>query len=226
MPDKEDIASAIKQVFRDPSVAKNVIHAAAGTRPKTWSDRSNATYYKECYAIEIRGYIDKMIEARAAGDEECCLRFDYDVFCGEKKHGQRTIMSENTLYLKINSAIRYLVERMDTEDRRYGQWRDRTVCDKREELNGIVYKFASGSRSNPSIAPTDYGPELVKEPVMKQEWEKRLDFWLQSSNQKPFVEENVRLSIPEIEALELKLAQLPNILRDITPRSIKLIKMT
>src|SRR4051812_14140417 len=94
--DKE-IKKRIEGIFPNPQTASAIVDLVVHKRPKGWSRKSNATYYKEIYAKQMKESVDKMIET---GNR---LVYKYEVWCNEDDGN----MSPGTLYLRINQSIRY-----------------------------------------------------------------------------------------------------------------------
>src|ERR1017187_2048547 len=110
-------------------LAAKAVDLAIHNRPIGWSRKSNAPYYRELYAKQIKAEADDMIKT---GSPKC---YRYTMWCNDN-----TGMSRQTLYNRINQSIRYLIEQMDTNDHIYAKWYDSVnVC--RDRDIGVVIKF-------------------------------------------------------------------------------------
>lgn len=205
----EQIKQRLKEIFPSPQVASAVTDLVIHKRPRGWSRKSNATYYKEIYAKQIRDDIDKMI---ATGNR---LVYAYAKWCNEE-HGD---MSPSTLYQRINQSIRYLIEQMDTPERKYDKWYE-TVKVERERGLGVTIEFIPGLSSQSTFAA-----EVVEPKAHMRVWERQLDEWLESNDTEPFVKEGLALSPDDIVSMKNKFKQLSNVMANVTSSCIKIIKL-
>lgn len=207
--DKE-IKKRIEGIFPHPSTASAMVDLIVHKRPRGWSRKSNATYYKEIYAKQMRESIDTMI---ASGNR---LIYRYETWCNED-HGD---MSPSTLYLRINQSIRYLIEQMDTDEHKYAKWYE-TVRISREKNVGVIVEFIPGLANESGFKPDVIEPKDIGRPP----WERQMDEWLESNNNSPFVKEGLALAPEEIVTIKIKLQQLSNVMANVTSSSIKIVKV-
>ena len=145
------------------------------------------------------------------------LLFRYSVFCNEK-----TRMSHATLYNRIYQSIRYLVERMDTLDHKYEQWLERVTITRPAGV-GILIEYIPGfSFQGGEIG--NFEAEAPEDAVRVPGWKAKLQEWLESDNEEPFVMEGLVLSEDEIKQLKIELAGLQGIGASIKSSSIKVVK--
>lgn len=205
------IAERLRSIFPNESVANKVIDLVVSKRPPGWSRKAYAPYYKEFFALLIKKEIDKMIQL---GDG---IIYRYDIFCDESKGG----MSKNTLYLKVNQSIHYLCDNLDT-DNRYKQWRDLTLVRRDKDRGGITIEYIPDFQKNErqgfrgeSIMPSEQSPS----------WRKRMDDWLESDNNLPFVQERIGLTAEQVQTLREELRSLAGIQAMVSFNTIKIIRV-
>jgi hypothetical protein len=210
MPQEETdktISDRLHRVFPSPQVARQVINIVTSHRPIGASHRSYYPYYKKSCAEEIRPFIDGML-----GNKQDII-YKYEVWCTET-----TGISRDTLYYRVNQSIRFLIERMDTEDKKYSNWYE-TVDVLRKRGVGVVITYKK------TVGVDGLKPEFVQPKIQMPSWRKKLDEWLESENIEPFVVENLALSPDEIKQLKIELAQLTSVQADISMSAIKIIRI-
>lgn len=178
-----------------------VVNFIAKKRPHGWSRRSYASYYKEEYAMWLKTDIDAMIESRKS------LIYRYD----------RYNVSANSLYLRVNQALFYLLDEENGMDKegKYRKFRN-SVKIRREPKVGIIFEFDAVLES------TDAG-ELVDAKSHRPKWMEKMDRWLEDTeDDKPFIQEGLMLTPTEIEQIVLEMPE--NVLSDVTSRHVKIIK--
>ncbi len=203
----KQIKERLQSIFPDPATAASVVDLVVhAKKPRGWHRKSNAPYYKEVYALQIKRDIDRMI----ADEGRSSITYRYAIWCGEDSN-----MSPKTLYARINQAVRYLVERLDTPDKRYAKWHDSVRVESKQKI-GIVISYA----------PTDnYVAEMSVSREMAPLWKQKMDHWLESDECKPFIQEGLLLSPEEIKAIKEELGQLSFVQASITSSTIKIVKM-
>lgn len=148
-------------------------HITSAERPKTWSRRANAPYYRERYALEVRHVLDDMMLSASLGDRESRV----------VKYADYPEISHVTLYLKINQAMLYLIDKLDTPDKTYANFRE-MISISRIRSVGIKFTFVAGEDkpmnalriSSPAI-PTPTSIELQSKestPPSKVNWKEQL----------------------------------------------------
>lgn len=203
----EKIKERLNGIFSSPEIASKVVNLVVHNRPAGWSRKSNAPYYKEIYAIQLKGEIDKMIES---GKPLC---FRYTTWCTDE-----TRMSKQTLYNRINQSIRYLIEQLDI-DRHYAKWYE-SVRVERVHNVGIIISFVVGLDSAGQFKAEQVEPK-ENEPI----WKREMDAWLESDNIRPFCKEGLALTPQQVIDLSVELDTLSGIKASVTSSSVKIIRM-
>ena len=199
----EQIKKRLHDIFPDPATASKVVDLVVSKKPPGWSRHSNAPYYKEEFALQIKKWIDLMLQN--GGD----IIYRWDIFCED--------VSRNTLYNKVNQSIRYLIERMD-ENGKYQNWYNTVDIDRTNSV-GLRIKFRTSTDAH------NFTPQLVKPEQSLPKWRRDLDEWLEDDKKtKPFCEEGLALSPEEIKQLKTELYGLVGIVASITSYAIKVIK--
>lgn len=204
------IKSRLSAIFPDPATAARVVEAVVHSRPLGWSRKSNAPYYKEMYAEQMRAEADRML---ASGNP---LVYRYDKWCTDD-----TQMSKNTLYTRINQAVRYLVECMDAPDRRYSKWHDTTRTYRKSGV-GVVIEFIPGLRGEDK---SGFKADEIQPRENMPRWKREMEDWLESDSVTPFSIENLALGPDEIAELKVQFAQLSSVIASIKSSSIKIIRV-
>lgn len=206
------ISNRLSSIFPSVQVANKVIDIVTSNKPYGWGPKSNATYFKEYYAKEIKEYIDKMMVSREP------IIYRYSLFCNEN-----TGMSKQTLYTKVNQSIRYLCEKMDTPDGRYRKWLDQVDVWRDSERDGVVIEYPAGF-ARPELNDVMPKPEFIQPKEQMPRWRRELDEWLDSNSDLPYVQEHLALSPEEVKQIKIELAGLKGIQANVNGTSIKIIK--
>ncbi len=203
------IKERLKTIFPNPATASAVVDLVVhAKKPKGWCRKSNAPYFKEVYATQIKRDIDKMI----ADEGKSSITYRFAIWCGEDSS-----MSPRTLYARINQSIRYLIERMDTPEGKYAKWYETVRLETKHRV-GIVINYIPGTQDNMAA-------ELVASKETMPMWRMKMEHWLESDDDKPFLQEGLLLNPKDIADLKLDLGQLSHIACSITSSTIKLVKM-
>lgn len=202
------LAERIKLLIPNQETASRLVNLVASKRPTGSSRGSHYPYYKKVYAMWIKFYVDDMLTSRND------ILFDYDTFCNPTDG-----LSPQSLYLKINQSIRYLVDAMDT-DRVYMSWQDITETKKVPGV-GIRISFLPEFRKVENQMKIKYVEPQEDEPV----WRRKLDAWLEGDSDEPFIQENLTLTEEKVVELKKELGQLSGIACSIDHRSVKVIRM-
>lgn len=202
------MAARLRTIFTDKVVQQKMVESVVHNRPLGWSRKSQATYYKEPYALELKKALDIMMET----NKEFC--FGYAWF--EKTFG----LGKDSLYLRVYQSMRYLLERLDP-DKIYTRFWEEKVEMHRERGKGVTIRFKKEFQTGgPEFAPTEVMPES-EEP----KWKQRMNVWLESDDTTPFLQNNVILSPEDILSLEVQLDALgDSVMSSITAHSVKLVK--
>jgi len=199
----------LKKIFVDPKHQAKIVDYLVHGKPSGWSRKSNAPYYREEYALQLKKVADQMMTDRQ------------DVFYPYDDYLEQYGISRETLYLRINQSKRYLLEQLDP-DHIYARFFER-VRIERERGVGIMIRFIPEFRDGPS----DFKPRTIEPVEQKYKWQKDMDIWLEESNpgDEPFYKDKLALSPEEITALKIQLKTLSNVLSSITVHTIKLVKI-
>jgi hypothetical protein len=130
-PAQDKIEHRLKRVFNNPETQAAVVDAIVSNKPAGWSRRSNAPYYKEKYARRLKPVIDEMMQDGKP------VVYDY------KEVKTKLHISKSTLYLMVNQSMHYLVDRMDTPDKKYAKFCE-TLNIHQEEGVGLVIEIEAG----------------------------------------------------------------------------------
>ncbi len=202
------MAARLRTIFTDKQVQKQIVETVVHNRPLGWSRKSQATYYKERYALELKGVLDDMM----ATNKEFC--FGYEWF--QKTFG----LGKDSLYLRVYQSMRYLIEKLDP-DKIYQKFWEEKIDMHRERGKGVTLRFKKEFQvGGPSFIPSEVMPQS-EDP----KWRQSMNVWLESNDTSTFQQNNIILSPEEIAALEIQLDALgDSIMSSITAHSIKLIK--
>lgn len=149
-----ELEETIKLLLKNPRTARKFLQSAG-------IPSVSLPYYNERLAKELVPYIDKMLETKED------FAFPIDVFGGQ--------MSVNTLKKRMLNTIKYIVDHLDNEDKRYLNWRlSVEVC---IEDTAIVLRW----RDRPKFEPnsTWYGYPVTKRPESHL-WRSELADWIES----------------------------------------------
>ena len=206
---EDAVKEAIKSIFVAPEVVAKVVETVVpGKRPAGWSRKSNATYYNEHCALQLKQVLDAMSVDR----QDRIYRYD------EWKH-----LSPTTVYIRINQSLNYLLDRLDP-DKKYKDMCQRICIRRSRQHNGVVIQFLEEYRATDT---SSFLPSAVIPNAQAPKWKDKMEKWIEESvpGDKPFVQENLMLSNDDIRELKLQFAGVKNIAASITARSVKLIKI-
>lgn len=204
---QQETTNAVKEFFKNPQVAKNVVDMVVRNRPVGWSRRSNAPYYKEVYATALKGQIDQMLADRQD------RVFPYAQF---PQH------SKETLYLRINQALRYLLDFLDDEHKTYSKWNE-MVAITRERGRGIRISYRPEFRDSGLNA-------FVAVPVEQKShvptWKQKVDDYLENGSpaDKPLHLTGLCLTVEQLADLKTSMKGLDSVMFSATAQEIKIIK--
>lgn len=155
------------------------IQRASRLRPAHWSKKSNASYYTKKHGVQMKAVLDHMILHK----EPVIWRYDDPRFNDVKPQ---------TLYLKINQGITYLLDiynGMDPEGKYEAVWRA-IKCHKLHGI-GIIFEFKKNEDDN--IDPMALMPSTV---VMNNKtWREKMEEFLKDAKVGDrFEQDNLALS--------------------------------
>lgn len=185
-------------------------------RPTGWSKLTNAPYYKEVYAIQLRDtVIDKMLTSRED------WRLDYK---------DNPTISKNSLQNKVLQAFLYLSDHLDlkTGDPEHPNFFKYTIMRNAVEVckesMGIAIRWKDKYEMKGSeVAPLGSAPIAKRKEVA--DWRSKLAKWLENAEMDTKYEDRkVNLSPEDIEELEMSLHGLEDIHAKITSDRILILK--
>ena len=207
----EELKKVADGIFVNPKIAAKIVNLVTSAKPVGWAHHSNAPYYKALYANELKPFVDKMLE-----DKQDIL-YRYSVWCAEP-----TGMSPQTLYIRVNQSIRYLIDFMDDDQHTYASWYEFARVERIRNL-GVRISYPPGFGNSDGVKMV---PESVSPKVTKPEWFRKMDEWLEDGdNFEPFVKEGLALSNDEIMDIKIKLSALTNIQSSITEDRVAIIRL-
>lgn len=207
----EEIARRLQQVFVNPDVAAKVVEAIVpSNKPKGWSHKASAPYFKEIYGQQMKDIFDALI---ANPNQD--FMYDYKTYA---QYG----LSSTTTYLRVNQSIRYLLEKMDP-DGKYQKFYHEKILIKKERNVGVricvlpefrVQTVAEHLAAR-AVIPKFEGPA----------WRKKMEDWLEKAQpgDKPFVQEGLALTPEEIQELKDTFIGVRGFICNITSFSIKIV---
>lgn len=171
-------------------------------KPPTWGHKSNAPYYQEKYAAQIKKSLLKM-DSPAKGDLLLKAR-EFRV-------------SRKTLRELINQAWRYLIERDSEKDR----WRDlRGQIEVGLAPDGILLRWKNGAKTE---IEEEFVPHVKHQ---NMEWKTELEeFIVNAEDGKKLVLTEQRLSEDQIEYIKAICEQTPGLFpKTISMTTVEIIK--
>lgn len=204
----ETAKQAIASLF-SPEQAKKVVEALEPKkRPQSWGRRSRATYYGEEFALQVKKVIDDMLVDKK---DRIFFYSSYPQF------------TPNTVYLRINQSLRFLLEEMDVE----GTYRKAmsTIDVHRDRIaKGIRFSVRQEFRDS---GDSNFVPAEIIPTVEMPKWKQKIEDWLETSEpgSKPFILDRLALTPEEVKELKLQFMGLTNIVAVINAKEIKLVKL-
>jgi len=121
-------------------------------KPKNWGRRTNAPYFRERYALELKAILDGMM-----------LEYQHDTHSPKIfRYIDYPELSHNSLYLKINQSKLYLIEFLDSE-KIYSRFLQLLLI-KRYRNKGIVLEYADDAKkkSTTPLHASGFAPAELK----------------------------------------------------------------
>lgn len=203
------IKDRIHDIFPDQLTAERIVNLVVTKKPPGWAKNSTATYYNEFYGKWMKKAADIMLS-----DKEDKM-FRFNTFCGV----QRELMSEKSLYTRINQSRRFLLDYLDTPEKLYLKWFNATSCENVKGV-GVMIKYRLGVKE----IDEEQMPDSVIGEDDRPNWRRRMEDWIESDEVKPFQQDNLILTPDEILSLKKELALLVGIMASVTSSCIKIIK--
>lgn len=173
-------------------------------RPTQWKGASNAPYYKERFALELKVNVDDMI---ADGENRMYRYSEFRDY------------TPTSLYLKINQSFRYLIDYLDTPDHKYRIFRE-CVSITKHKGQGILISFNKDIRKggDDKFIPT-------KVDRNGSAWRAEMDDFLENASEGHcFYRDKLMLTSDEVEELRMSLDALEGIVANVKTTSIKIVK--
>lgn len=165
--------------------------------------KSVKSYYTEKEAKELIPIIDAMMVDKE--DRE----FRFEDFSAYWK--------PNTVWIKLNQALKYLVDHLDTEDHKYRSFRDQIQV--RRTKNGVLFHWVSdASYTNRSWVAHKINPNILAE------YKQKVYSFMENSKPGEYLHlENLSLSPHEIEDLNTLLEGNEVFISKISAHEIKIV---
>jgi hypothetical protein len=175
----------------------------------------SGTYYREKYALELIPILDRMIE------EGRSVEFRYTDFDG---------FAPNSVYMRLYHGWRYLIDHLDTDDRKYAKLRRRVELQKR--------RFSIIFRLDHRLALVDIPHHKLEDEDMEMEdevttrevdkrWKDKLEEFLDQAQPGQKLElKNLRLSNEEIQETKQNLSQRDDLSYSVSHLRIIVVKPT
>ena len=212
----------MQELLRAPEARKKFVKALTAPvsttkKPSSWSSLTNAPYYRERFALELKMVADAMLAEYNEGKFED-REYRYSQFC-EGSAG----ISKNTLYLKINQSKLYLLEPENGLDPDGMYKRFFELITITRERTGIRLSYNKDVRGGSSMLPEKV-MELKEQTIT---WKTKVDEFLDNAMPGE-VFELKRLSLTDEEQQTIKnsLVQLVDILYTVTDSCIKIRKIS
>lgn len=155
--------------------------------PNGWSGISNASYYREAFALELKGYLDTLADAGPSKE------FYFDAVKARR--------SPKTIQSRFNQAFLYLVERLDTPDKKYEQLR--SVIEVARESRGVRIRWKPLKEKLEGELLDSAAPSLL--------WYEEFEAWLDMAEDgMSFTRTNVRITGEEQTRVRDSLMNLGN----------------
>jgi len=205
---KKQAVELLKDIYSpvEPRVASKEI-----IKPKNWSSRANAPYFRERYALAFKQVLDAML--REAEEEV----FEDRMYCMEDFPEKGL----NSLYLMVNQSSLYLLEYLDF-DGKYKSFLQRLIITKvRGRGVRIAWdrNFNSDKLLSPKVIVGHNGEtETVSDIIDK--------FLHDAQPGEQLSLDKISLSDEEIEVISAGLVTLPNIIFRVKPHEVFLKKLT
>jgi hypothetical protein len=207
----EQLKQKLKSIILNPKVAEKALDLAVGRNPVGWSKKSVCTYYKHKYGLEARGVLDEMMRTKEP------VIYEYDYFANV--HG----INPDSLYQRVNTSIRYVVDRMDTDDHKYGRFNEMIKVSRDRKRKGVVIEILPQFLENYT---SDFKPRAFESKVEAPKWRQLVEDYLQNGETGvPFYKDRLCLTTDEITQLKTQFSQLKNVISVVTSSSIKLCKV-
>lgn len=206
-PMSEEAEKRIQKIFADPQVQSEVVDIVVRNKPPGWSRKSQAPYYNERYALQLKDTLDAMMASKQDAV------YSFSKFPGK---------SINAIYARVNQSVGFLRRYMDPT-KKYSNFLD-IVNIRRDSKVGVLLEikeeFRQGNDDN-------FKAQLIQPKSAKPIWKAQVDEFLENATpeSKPLLIENLALAPDEITELKIQLHGLSSVISSVTTHSIKIIKV-
>jgi hypothetical protein len=199
-PSEQDIKNALRILQESsPELLRQGLTEFEGSasKPKGWKPSSTASYYKKEYAVEIKIYIDKILENP-----------DHDIRISHIL-ARRSV---KTVLQRLTQGWLYLIQNMDTEDGKYAKARELIEIRKDYNAEGKLIGLRLVHTGRAKIR--DFQPldgEIVPKVEIKNEWKNDLEEFMENSvDGEKFSRDKLDLSEADMEYIMRSFARLNN----------------
>jgi len=192
----------LQEILADPALMK----VFQPKKPVGYSKRSNCPYYKPFFALQFKEALDTVIKTA-----------EPHVW----KYKDHQNLSKTSLYLRIDQGKRYLLDHLDTPEKKYA-----IVCDaisiSRERNLGVVIRVHNAIREAKLYMPTP-----LEEEGTSSAWKHKMEDWIENGEVgTEFTVDNLTMSEEEVTKLQYMLAAFDNLIGyNITQTKIKMRKL-
>jgi len=188
--------------YPDAVTAQRVVDLVVRKKPVGWGRRSYSSYYREEYALWIKGELDKMDADKKP------RAFPYSLWKNS---------TPNTIYLRVNQAWHYLRDFLDPEGKYEKMFHQIKVCRKHGYGVTLEYKEIAGEM------PVG---EVFVPRSDERKWKKQIDDYLNDDSIiKPLHLERLVLTQEEVKKLIAELEGDSRIQFVVRHNEIKIIKV-
>lgn len=216
MDNEPSIEDKLKAVLVNPRLIKAAVRHITKTRPNGWGGRSNSAYYKEFYGQQMKDVYDGI-----ASDGKPRW-FSYS-------EAKAIGLSAQSLYVRVNQSIRYLLEQMETPDLTYAKLHRRIVI-QRHIGEGIEIRLGmEGDVSAAEHHIRSMKPNTVVYAITREtpRWRQDLDKWLKDAKiGDEFLYDKLLLDKQQIDALEEEFNAVKDLLYSFTSTKIFIVKIS
>jgi hypothetical protein len=195
-------AKLLDELFADAEARKAYVKHMTKGRPKSWKRTSNATYYKEPYGLWMKMIADEMIK---------------DHLSREIMYHDFPDLSRTSLYLRVNQSKMYLLQELDY-DGAYKRFFEFVHISK--SPTGIRLKYCEGGADITPMPARVISFNTVTS-VMDS-----IDRFLNDHKENQTEFKNITFSEEDMTAIHNSLANLDHIAYNLTPTSLKIVKLS
>lgn len=173
--------------------------ALVAKRPIGWGSRSVAPYYNEFHGRKMKEAIDLMIETQQD------ILYRYDSFPD---------MKPLTIYNRVNQSIRYVLDNMDDGEKTYFMW-DRAT--NKKQIKDLGFKISYKPEMKDGV--DRFNPDCITPERDLPNWRRDLNNFLESDDHRPFMKENMSLTLQQVKDLRVELAGMKSVFTSVVSSS-------